>query len=124
LKKKVSAALANQKVSDNDFKKMVLKILPQQQLFDAHAGDTDYSFSKTTIPLSQMTSSGALVSRSEAKRLCEQLAGFTNVILDFTGIEWIGQGFADQVFRVYHNTRPDCQLVPVNANAAVSNTIF
>jgi hypothetical protein len=83
----------------------------------------DNGASTINITLTQLTPNGTLLSRAEAKRLCEQLEGFTNVLLDFTGIEWIGQGFADQLFRVYHNARPECQLVPIHANDAVSKMI-
>lgn len=41
------------------------------------------------------------VSRSEAKRLLAGLERFREVILDFAGVEGVGQGFADEVFRVW-----------------------
>lgn len=39
--------------------------------------------------------------------------------LDFTGIEFMGQGFADEIFRVFQNKYPELVLKPVHANASV-----
>ena len=50
--------------------------------------------------------SGDLVSRSQARRVLERLDRFEEVVLDFTGVEMIGQGFADEVFRVFRGRHP------------------
>lgn len=50
------------------------------------------------------------VSRSEARRLLSGLDRFKEVRLDFKGVKSIGQGFADEVFRVFLNTHPDIRL--------------
>ena len=34
-------------------------------------------------------------------------------------IKTIGQGFADQIFRVYKNKNPDIQIIPINTNKEV-----
>src|SRR5207249_4756169 len=60
-----------------------------------------------------------IVSRSEAKRLVFGLEKFREVELDFTGIDGIGQGFADEVFRVWQRDHPDTRLITTNANRAV-----
>ncbi len=54
------------------------------------------------------------VSRSEAKRLLRGLERFTHVTMDFTGIEEGGQGFVDEIFRVWAAAHPDVTIVPVN----------
>lgn len=41
------------------------------------------------------------VSRSEARRLMHGLKKFKKVTLDFRGVKGVGQGFADEVFRVW-----------------------
>jgi hypothetical protein len=60
-----------------------------------------------------------LVSRSQAKRLITRFDRFKTVILNFTGVQEIGQAFADELFRVYANTHPDVELIPENMTAPV-----
>lgn len=40
-------------------------------------------------------------------------------MLDFAGIEDIGQAFADELFRVYALAHPQLELVPLNMTAQV-----
>ena len=44
---------------------------------------------------------------------------FKIIILDFENIDNIGQGFADEVFRVFKNKNPDITIVPVNMNEEI-----
>jgi hypothetical protein len=62
----------------------------------------------------------ALVSRAEAKRLTERLTDFRHVTLDFSGVEVVGQGFCDEVFRVFARRHPEVALEPVGMSEAVS----
>ena len=39
--------------------------------------------------------------------------------LDFDGIDWMGQGFAHQIFVVFAREHPELRLLPVNMNPAV-----
>ena len=59
------------------------------------------------------------VSRSQAKRVCNRLENFEEVLFDFDGIEWIGQGFAHQLFVVFAKKNPDVKLLVENMNADV-----
>lgn len=70
-------------------------------------------FQVTMIPLKNMFDT-APVSRSQAKRVCQRLDQFEEVILDFDGLSWMGQGFAHQIFIVFQNEHPDICLKPVN----------
>ena len=70
-------------------------------------------FAKTEIKLKNIFNS-APISRSQAKRLCNGLDRFKTVILDFDGIEWMGQGFADQIFRVFAAEHPNMEISPVH----------
>ena len=72
-------------------------------------------FSKTIIPLKNIFDASP-VSRSQARRVVNCLDKFEEVILDFEGIEWMGQGFAHQIFVVYKNQQPDIQIIPINMN--------
>jgi len=60
------------------------------------------------------------VSRSQAKRLVHGLDKFREVVLDFKGVDLVGQGFADEVFRVWAREHPDVKLIPTDMNDAVA----
>ncbi|MCP5060253.1 MAG: DUF4325 domain-containing protein [bacterium] len=79
----------------------------------------DYEFAKTRTVVRLFAIGVRFVSRSEAKRLLHRLELFREVVLDFQGVEGIGQGFADEVFRVWGRAHPEVSLVPVNMNQAV-----
>ena len=80
----------------------------------------DFDFSKTVVPMKLASYGGEqLVSRSQAKRLIARFERFRTVILDFSGVEEIGQSFADELFRVYGNSVPDIQLIPTNMTEQV-----
>ena len=83
-------------------------------VFNDYADD-DGGFTRTSIPIKNVFDSSP-ISRSQAKRLCERLDSFKEVTLDFSSVEWIGQGFAHQLFRVFAGEHPDIKLIPVNMN--------
>ncbi|MBQ4068796.1 MAG: STAS-like domain-containing protein [Lachnospiraceae bacterium] len=89
-----------------------------KEVFDLYAND-DGSFTKTKIPIKNIFESSP-VSRSQAKRICNRLEKFKEVILDFDGVEWIGQGFAHQLFVVFTNAYPEIELIPINMNEDIS----
>lgn len=64
-----------------------------------------------------------LVSRSQAKLLTCGLEHFQTVILDFSGVDEIGQAFADEVFRVFLLANPGASVTAVNTSEAVGNMI-
>ncbi len=65
----------------------------------------DYQFEKTRVFVKLFQRE--LVSRSEARRLLSGLDKFSEIVLDFKGVTSIGQGFADEIFRVFHEGHPD-----------------
>ena len=73
----------------------------------------DFDFSKTVVPM-KLAQYGEeqLVSRSQAKRLIARFDRFKKVVLNFDGVQEIGQAFADEIFRVYANEHPDVELIP------------
>ena len=80
----------------------------------------NFSFNKTDILVDLSKHYGErLISRSQAKRVCRRLESFSHVTLDFKKIEAIGQGFVDQLFRVYQNEHPHIVIEYINANASV-----
>ena len=74
----------------------------------------DYQFDKTKVQVKLFHSD--YVSRSEARRLLHGLEKFKEIILDFSGVKSIGQGFADEVFRVFQNGHPDIVLKKINVS--------
>jgi len=61
-----------------------------------------------------------LMSRSQAKRLVNGLERFREVVLDFGGVALVGQGFADEVFRVWARQHPETALIPIAMGAPVA----
>ncbi len=67
--------------------------------------------------------SGHLPSRSEAKKILAGAEAFASIVLDFKGVESIGQGFADEVFRVFKASYPNIEIEFKNASSFVLRMI-
>ena len=78
----------------------------------------DYQFERTRILVKLLRAS--YVSRSEARRLMHNLDRFSEVELDMREVKNIGQGFADEVFRVFRSAHPDTRVTAVNAKPGVA----
>lgn len=83
----------------------------------------EYAFDKNIVRVSLFKDGENYVSRSQAKRLLNNLEKYRSIILDFKGIPAIGQGFADQVFRVFQNEHPEIKIEYVNCDIAVEMMI-
>ena len=86
-----------------------------RDVFDQYSS-VDGGFTSTEVPvkLIQYKNEG-LISRSQAKRLLSRVDKFKFVTLDFENISFIGQAFADQIFRVFAREHPDIQVTVKNA---------
>ena len=82
-------------------------------LCDHSLSPGSYAFDRTEVPLQLMATDAVLASRAEARRALARLAQFRRADINFSGIEDIGQGFADEMFRVFRKTHPGVELVPV-----------
>lgn len=84
----------------------------------------EYGFTKTVVPV-RLAKQGTerLISRSQAKRLMARVDVFKTVLLDFRGVEMIGQAFADEIFRVFVNNHPDIEVVPIFQNEEIKKMI-
>ncbi len=88
------------------------------------SGPDEYRFAKTHVPLKlAMYGDESLVSRSSAKRVLSRVDRFDEVFLDFAGVRNAGQGFVDEIFRVFANAHPKINLVAINANEGVTMMI-
>lgn len=45
--------------------------------------------------------------------------GFAEVDLDFDGVDQVGQGFADEAFRVWPSMHPEVRVTSINMGEAV-----
>jgi anti-sigma regulatory factor (Ser/Thr protein kinase) len=94
------------------------------EVFDQFTNLEESTFDKTVVPLRLAQHEGdKLVSRSQARRVAHRFERFKRVELDFTGVEEIGQAFADEVFRVFARAHPEIRIVPVNTAPAVAHMI-
>ena len=91
-----------------------------KEIFDEYTSD-DFVFNKTkiTVHLAKDYLGHDFVSRSLAKRILMNVEKFKIIVLDFENIDNIGQGFADEVFRVFKNKNPDITIVPINMNEEI-----
>ncbi|MFH1837063.1 MAG: DUF4325 domain-containing protein [Candidatus Omnitrophota bacterium] len=89
----------------------------KRDLNDVFNNYTDGSagFNKTEIIIKLYEEGANYVSRSQARRLLAGLEKFKTVVLDFKGIEAIGQAFADEIFRVWKSGHTDKDISVRNA---------
>jgi len=77
----------------------------------------DFQFEKTRVLVKLLQTN--YVSRSEAKRLLHNLDKFSEIELDMRDVINVGQGFADEIFRVFAAAHPAIAIRAVNASQAV-----
>ena len=74
----------------------------------------DFQFQKTRVLVKLLQPD--YVSRSEARRLLANLEKFREIVLDFRDVRSVGQGFADEVFRVFAGRHPGIVIRSENTN--------
>jgi anti-sigma regulatory factor (Ser/Thr protein kinase) len=79
--------------------------------------DLDFSRSRTVVHLFGL--GVRFVSRSEAKRLLNGLDRFETVEVDFSRVQEVGQGFVDELVRVWPSQHQNTTISPINMNDAV-----
>ena len=80
----------------------------------------DFVFNKTRVVVKLFTLGTRFISRSEARRVLSNLDKFRGVVLDFSGVDEIGQGFADEIFRVWAVSHPGTKIEAVAMSAPVA----
>src|SRR5437867_4894342 len=91
-----------------------------EDVFAAYTDPETLRFTRTRATIKLAGLGTTLVSRSEAKRLVARLTDFRQAVLDFSGVEVAGQGFCDEVFRIFARAHPDVTLEPVGMNDTVA----
>ena len=90
------------------------------QFSDGHLLD----FSRTIVPIRlAVYNAEQLVSRSQAKRVLARVDQFSQVTFDFSDVQEIGQGFADEIFRVFARAHPALVMKEVHTNRFVAQMI-
>lgn len=89
-----------------------------RQVFDAWTVDDSFARTRAVVRLFALGTD--FVSRSEARRLLSRLDHFHEVIFDFAHVTAVGQGFADEVFRVWRAAHPAIVVSTENANDDVA----
>ena len=98
------------------------------QIFQQYSDGEGFAFNKTVVSVVHLidrrnTTDMSLVSRSQARRLLYRFDRFASVVLDFAEIESIGQGFADEIFRVYCREHPEVDISFIHANSSIRRMI-
>lgn len=91
-----------------------------QQIFKNYSSAT-YGFTKTSVDVKLYEMGNEYISRSQARRIMFGLEKFKNITLDFKNVQTVGQGFADEVFRIWKNKYPSIHIGVKNAN---DNVLF
>ena len=81
----------------------------------------DYNFNKTQLLVRIQVAE--CISRSEAKRMTHRLGEFQQVDLDFQGVKTLGQGFADEVFRVFLRGNPGMKILLHNLKPSLQTMV-
>lgn len=89
-------------------------------VFARFTGGDGLAFERTSIVVHLARLDGEFLSRSEAKRIAAGLELFTRAEIDFVGVDFVGQAFIDELFRVWARAHPTTELVPIHANQAVA----
>lgn len=83
--------------------------------------DFDYRFERTKVMVKIFQKE--CVSRSEARRLLSGLNKFNELTLDFKDVKTMGQGFADEIFRVFRIKYPNIIIKTENVSSALQQMI-
>lgn len=84
------------------------------EVFDMYS-TIEEGFIKTRIPIKEVCQEGEPIARSQARKILYRLEQFKLVEFDFDEVDFMGQGFADEVFRVFLNKHSEVEIIPVNA---------
>ncbi len=106
--------------------RMIISINSQRtekEIFDQYSNQ-EIGFGRTIVAVKlSIDSQDPHVSRSQAKRLLLGLEKFKQVVLDFKGVESVGQAFVDEIFRVFNNENPGINISYINTNKEVESMI-
>ncbi|OGZ18733.1 MAG: hypothetical protein A2175_00390 [Candidatus Nealsonbacteria bacterium RBG_13_42_11] len=79
-----------------------------------------FTFNKTITRVSLYKLDSVFISRSQARRILSGLEKFKKIVLDFKGVDTVGQAFADEIFRVWQNRHPGIGIEHINTNENIA----
>ena len=93
-----------------------------KSLFDKYTDTVTetYAFNTSEVIVKLFQFGDNMISRSQAKRVLEGMEKFENITLDFKDVHTVGQGFADEIFRVWQNEYPDIKIDYRHANENIT----
>ncbi len=91
-------------------------------IFSHYAGE-EYEFSKTDVHIALYKTGNAFLSRSQARRILVGMEKIKHLVLDFQNVTAIGQGFADEIFRIWTQKNPKALIEARNANENIKMMI-
>ncbi len=86
-----------------------------QTIFKQYTSES-FKFNKTIVSVGLYKGDSDYLSRSQARRILSGLERFSTILLDFKKVKFVGQAFADEVFRVWQNRHPGIKIEVKNAN--------
>ena len=93
-----------------------------EDIFNFYAPEEfGYKFEKTKVKVKLFQE--RYLSRSEARRLLFGLEKFKEIILDFKDVKTIGQGFADEIFRVFTKGHPEIRIKIENLSPSLKGIL-
>jgi len=96
------------------------RVVPLADIFREWTDPETLAFERTQTTVRLASFGVQLLSRSEARRVTTGLERFRHVTVDFTGVDLVGQGFCDEVFRVFPTGHPGVVLHPTGMNKSVA----
>lgn len=91
-----------------------------KEVFDRFTDVDAPALPRTQVTVRLAGQGDDFLSRSEARRIAHQLQDFDEVVLDFASVPSVGQGFVDEIFRVWAWQHPTTRLVPINMGPEVA----
>ncbi|MFA7245036.1 MAG: DUF4325 domain-containing protein [Candidatus Magasanikbacteria bacterium] len=93
-----------------------------KSLFDKYTDTVTetYAFNTSEVIVKLFQFGDNMISRSQAKRVMESMEKFENITLDFKDVHTVGQGFADEIFRVWQNEYLSVKISYRNANENIT----
>ena len=79
----------------------------------------DYHFDSDKIKIKLFILSKAHISRSQARRILAGLDKFKVILLDYESVPFVGQAFADEIYRVFQERHPDIRIENENMSEGV-----
>lgn len=87
-----------------------------RDVFSQYAeGSFEFSATEVIVRLYEKGTQ-TFISRSQARRIFYGLEKFKKITLDFDKVKAVGQGFVDEIFRIWQANHPDIKIISKNTN--------